>query len=37
MSDTTRRKAQETLAMVEEVTATILPEPGPATAIVPLA
>ena len=36
MSDTTRRKAQETLAMVEEVTATILPEPGPATAIVPL-
>ncbi|WP_375572233.1 toxic anion resistance protein [Seohaeicola saemankumensis] len=37
MSDTTRQKAQETLAMVEEVTATILPEPGPATAIVPLA
>jgi len=36
MSDTTRRKAQETLAMVEEVTATVLPEPGPATAIVPL-
>ena len=36
MSDTTRRKAQETLAMVEEVTATILPEPGPATAIVSL-
>ncbi|HEY9022347.1 MAG: toxic anion resistance protein [Paracoccaceae bacterium] len=36
MSDTTRRKAQETLAMVEEVTATVLPEPGPATAIVAL-
>jgi uncharacterized protein YaaN involved in tellurite resistance len=36
MSDTTRRKAQETLSMVEEVTGTILPEPGPATAIVPL-
>jgi uncharacterized protein YaaN involved in tellurite resistance len=36
MSDSTRRKAQETLAMVEEVTATILPESGPATAIVPL-
>lgn len=36
MSDTTRRKAQETLAMVEDVTAKILPEPGPATAIVPL-
>ena len=36
MSDTTRRKAQETRAMVEEVTATVLPEPGPATAIVAL-
>lgn len=36
MSDTTRRKAQETLALVEEVTAVVLPEPGPATAIVPL-
>ncbi len=36
MSDTTRRKAQETLAMVEEVTGTILPDPNPATAIVPL-
>ncbi|MGR3704000.1 MAG: toxic anion resistance protein [Paracoccaceae bacterium] len=36
MSDTTRRKAQETLAMVEDVTAKVLPEPGPATAIVTL-
>jgi uncharacterized protein YaaN involved in tellurite resistance len=36
MSDTTRRKAQETLSMVEDVTAHVLPEPGPATAIVPL-
>jgi uncharacterized protein YaaN involved in tellurite resistance len=36
MSDTTRRKAQETLAMVQEVTGTILPEPGPANAVVPL-
>jgi uncharacterized protein YaaN involved in tellurite resistance len=36
MSDTTRRKAQETLSMVEEVTGTILPEPSLAMAIVPL-
>ena len=36
MSDTTRRKAQEALTMVEEVTSVVLPEPGPATAIVTL-
>ncbi len=36
MSDTTRRKAQEDLAMVEEVTSVVLPEPAPANAVVPL-
>ena len=36
MSETTRRKAQEALAMVEEVTSTVLPEPHEATAIVAL-
>jgi len=37
MSDETRTKAQEALAMVEEVTAAVLPEPVEANAIVPLA
>jgi len=37
MSETTRAKAQETLALVEEVNAVILPEPKAADAIVPLA
>ena len=37
MSAETRAKAQETLAMVEEVTAATLPEPIEAGAIVPLA
>jgi uncharacterized protein YaaN involved in tellurite resistance len=37
MPDTTRDKAQAALAMVEEITATVLPEPAPANAIVPLA
>jgi uncharacterized protein YaaN involved in tellurite resistance len=36
MSETTRLKAAETLAMVEEVTATVLPEPTQANAIVTL-
>ncbi|MGR3503231.1 toxic anion resistance protein [Pseudaestuariivita sp.] len=36
MSDTTRQKAQETLALVEEVNAVVLPEPADANAIVPL-
>ena len=37
MSEETRAKAQETLAMVEEVTAVTLPEPADANAVVPLA
>lgn len=37
MSDATRLKAQESLAMVEEVTSVILPDPAPANAVVPLA
>jgi uncharacterized protein YaaN involved in tellurite resistance len=37
MSETTRDKAQAALAMVEEVTAAVLPEPMDAGAIVPLA
>lgn len=37
MSETTRAKAQDTLAMVEEVNAVILPEPKAVDAIVPLA
>ena len=37
MSETVRQKAQESLALVEEVSAVILPEPPDAGAIVPLA
>lgn len=37
MSETTRAKAQDTLALVEEVNAVILPEPKTVDAIVPLA
>ena len=37
MSEETRAKAQETLAMVEELTANTLPDPVEANAIVPLA
>ena len=37
MSEETRAKAQEALALVEEVTATTLPEPIEANAIVTLA
>ncbi|WP_300588628.1 toxic anion resistance protein [Marivita sp.] len=37
MSETTRAKAQDTLALVEEVNAVILPEPKAVDAIVPLA
>ncbi|MGJ8602642.1 MAG: toxic anion resistance protein [Marivita sp.] len=37
MSETVRAKAQDTLALVEEVNAVILPEPKDAGAIVPLA
>ncbi len=36
MSETTRQKAQTTLAEVEKATAVILPEPADAAAIVPL-
>ncbi|MDA7428075.1 toxic anion resistance protein [Primorskyibacter aestuariivivens] len=36
MSQQVREKAEQALAMVEEVNAVILPEPGKATAIVPL-
>ncbi len=36
MSDETRRKAQESLTMVQDVTSVVLPEPAPATAIVAL-
>jgi uncharacterized protein YaaN involved in tellurite resistance len=37
MSETTRAKAQDTLALVEEVNAVVLPEPKAPDAIVPLA
>ena len=37
MSESVRAKAQDTLAMVEEVNAVILPEPTDANAVVPLA
>lgn len=37
MSDAVRQKAEASLAMVEEVTAVVLPEPAEANAIVPLA
>jgi uncharacterized protein YaaN involved in tellurite resistance len=37
MSENTRQKAQETLSLVEEVNAVILPEPAEAGAVVPLA
>ena len=37
MSDETRAKAEEALAMVEEVTTVVLPEPAEAHAIVPIA
>ncbi|QUJ77020.1 toxic anion resistance protein [Sulfitobacter albidus] len=36
MSENVRQKATETLAMVEEVNAVVLPEPQEATAVVPL-
>ncbi len=36
MSDTVREKANQSLAMVEEVTALVLPEPTDANAVVPL-
>ncbi len=36
MSETTRAKAQDTLALVEEVNAVVLPEPKAVDAIVPL-
>ncbi|MCL3882061.1 toxic anion resistance protein [Marivita sp. GX14005] len=36
MSETVRAKAQETLAMVDEVNAVILPEPKDAKAVIPL-
>ncbi|MCX7559070.1 toxic anion resistance protein [Sulfitobacter sp. F26204] len=36
MSDTVREKANQSLALVEEVTAVVLPEPAEANAIVPL-
>ncbi|MGB7243951.1 MAG: toxic anion resistance protein [Sulfitobacter sp.] len=37
MSESTQEKATQSLAMVKEVTAVVLPEPAPATDIVPLA
>ena len=37
MSETVRAKAQDSLALVEEVNAVLLPEPKPADAVVPLA
>ena len=37
MSETVREKANQSMAMVEEVTAVILPEPTEANAVVPLA
>ncbi len=37
MSETVRAKAQETLALVDEVNAVVLPEPRDANAVVPLA
>jgi uncharacterized protein YaaN involved in tellurite resistance len=36
MSETVREKANQSLAMVEEVTAVVLPEPAAANAVVPL-
>ena len=37
MSETVREKANQSMAMVEEVTAVVLPEPTEANAVVPLA
>jgi uncharacterized protein YaaN involved in tellurite resistance len=37
MTDETRQKAEQSLAMVQEITAVVLPEPAPANAVVPLA
>ena len=37
MSENVRQKAQETLALVDEVNAVVLPEPTEAYAVVPLA
>ena len=37
MSDTVRKKAEAALAEVEQVTKSLLPEPAPANALVPLA
>lgn len=37
MTETTRQKATKTLAMVDEITAVVLPEPTDANAIIPLA
>lgn len=37
MTETTRQKAENTLAMVDEITAVVLPEPTEASAIIPLA
>lgn len=37
MSETVRAKAEDSLALVEEVNAVLLPEPKPADAVVPLA
>ncbi len=37
MSENVRKQAEEALALVEEVNAVILPEPGEANAVVPLA
>ena len=36
MSETVRQKANQSLALVEEVTAVVLPEPADANAVVPL-
>jgi uncharacterized protein YaaN involved in tellurite resistance len=36
MTDTVRQKAEQSLAIVEEVTAVVLPEPAAANAVVPL-
>ena len=36
MASETRQKAQDTLALVEEVNAVVLPEPAAASAVVPL-
>ncbi len=37
MTETTRQKAENTLAMVDEITAVVLPEPTDANTIIPLA